>query len=121
MSDRHTHAWAWARFLKEAMGPAKQDQSSETLISDVVVLVERLYARYEQAMSGDALDPLGALHSMDFLMADISYDLCQRTSQASPLCDAQDTEISEFRGLPDPDQPMLRGMITVRANFANFA
>lgn len=120
MSDGHTHGWAAARFLKEAMGPAKQDQSNDRMINDAVLLVERLYAHHEQAMHGDALDPLGASRSMDFFMADIAYDLSQRTWQASPLYDAQDIDISGFRVLPDPDQPMLRGMITVRAEFSNF-
>ncbi|WP_139196164.1 hypothetical protein [Salinihabitans flavidus] len=120
MSDGHTHGWAAARFLMEAMGPTTQDQSSDTMISDAVLLVERLYAHHEQAMRGDALDPLGASRSMDFFMADIAYDLSQRTWQSDPLYDAQDIDISDFRVRPDPNQPFLRGMITVRAEFLNF-
>lgn len=120
MSDGHTHGWAAARFLMEEMGPAPQNQGSDTMISDAVLLVERLYAHHEQAMRGDALDPLGASRSMDFFMADIADDLSQRTWQAHPLYDAQDMDISDFRVTPDADHPMVRGMITVRAEFSNF-
>ncbi|MEI4264158.1 SH3 domain-containing protein [Roseovarius sp. D0-M9] len=120
MSDGQTHGWAAAQFLMEATGPAMTDESSDKMISDAVLLVQRLYARHEQAMRGEALDPLGAARSMDFFMADIAYSLSQEQWQADPLYDAQDTDISGFRVVPDPDQPMLRGMITVRAEFTNF-
>jgi uncharacterized protein YraI len=120
MSDGRTHGWAAARFLMEATGQATRETDSDTMIADAVSLVKRLYARQEQARRGDALAPFGASRSMDFFMADIAYDLSQRQWQADPLYDAQDTDIGGFRVVPDPDQPMLRGMITVRAEFSNF-
>jgi uncharacterized protein YraI len=120
VSDGQTHGWAAARFLQEAQEPAEQDRSRDRMIADAVLLVERLYAHHKQAMRGDALDPLGASRATDFFMADIAYDLSQRTWQANPLYDAQDIDITDFRVTPDPNRPMFRGMITVRAEFSNF-
>jgi len=120
MSDGRTHGWVAARFLMEAMGPATQDQSSDRMIADAVLLVKRLYARHDQAMRGEALAPFGASRARDFFMAGTADDLAQRQWQADPLYDAQDTDIRNMRISPDPDQPMLRGMITVLAEFTNF-
>lgn len=122
MSDAagRTHGWVAARFLMEDSGPAAVDRSSDAMIDDAVSLVERLYLRHEQAMRGEALNPLAGARARDFFMADIADDLAMREWQADPLYDAQETDISDFRVIPDPDQPMLRGMITVRAEFSNF-
>jgi len=120
MSNGRTHGWVAARFLMEATAAVSQDQSSERMISDAVLLVKRLYARHDQAMRGEALSPLGASRARDFFMADMADDLGQRHWQADPLYDAQDTDIGDLRIFSDPNQPMLRGMITVRAEFINF-
>lgn len=120
VSDGRTHGWVAARFLKEASGSATVESDSDTMIADAVLLVKRLYARHEQAMRGDALAPLGASRSMDFLMAEIADDLSDRQWQVDPLFGSQDTDISNLRVAPDPDHPMLRGMITIRAEFSNF-
>lgn len=53
-------------------------------------------------------------------MAEIAGHLAATDTQADPLYNAQDTDIGDFRVIPDPEQPMLRGMITVRAEFTNF-
>ncbi|MBS1302680.1 hypothetical protein [Loktanella sp. SALINAS62] len=120
MSNGQSHGWVAARFLMEATGQAPPDQTSDRMIADAVSLVRRLYARHEQSTRGEALAPLGASRVRDFFMADIANDLAQTQWQADPLYNAQDMDISNFRVMPDPDQPMLRGMITVRAEFSNF-
>ena len=120
MSNGRTHGWVAARFLMEATASVSQNQSNERMIADAVLLVKRLYARHDQAMRGEALSPLGASRARDFFMADMADDLGQRHWQADPLYDAQDTDIGDLRIFSDPNQPMLRGMITVRAEFTNF-
>ncbi|MBS1303394.1 hypothetical protein [Loktanella sp. SALINAS62] len=120
MSNGQSHGWVAARFLMEATGQATPDQTSNRMLADAVSLVRRLYARHEQSMRGEALAPFGASRALDFFMADIANDLAQTQWQADPLYNAQDTDISNFRVMSDPDQPMLRGMITVRAEFTNF-
>lgn len=120
MSDGRTHGWAAGRFLMEASGPATGDPDSDLMIADAVTLVKRLYARHDQAMRGEALSPLGPARARDFFTLETAGALASTNWQAHPLYDAQDADITGFRVFPDPDQPMLRGMITVRAEFLNF-
>lgn len=120
MSDGHTHGWAAARFLEEASRSAPAELGSDAMVADAVLLVERLYAHHEQAMRGKSLAPLGASRSRDFFMVETANELASMQWQTDPLYDAQDTDIGNIRVIADPNQPMLRGLITVRAEFENF-
>jgi hypothetical protein len=120
--DYSLKGWVAQRYLAEdsTMPAAGQGVDSPT-IAAALELVERLYRDHARALrDGAVTSPLNPSRARDFLVAPLAAKLAQRSFGADPLFDAQDTDISDLRISPDPDQPVLRGMITVNVDFRNF-
>lgn len=113
--------WVAQRYLAEDTGE-HATRASDPL--DVVVaaerLVERLYREHLRALSGSFTSPLHPSRAGDFFAAPLAASIASEGLQADPLFDAQDADISGLQIALDPEQPMLRGMITVNADFRNF-
>lgn len=122
-ADQTTHGWVAGRFLMEDQTP--QADASQTLDDPVAIavgLVERLYARHDQYTRGQSSSPFETPAAHEFFFAgDIPQIAASvQDAGADPLYDAQDTDLSGLAIMPDSDTPMLRGMITVRAEYSNF-
>lgn len=91
--------------------------SSDQLIEHARGLVAALYEYDDHAQGRSYLDPAAsdAFFSRDFVAA-----LQSSPPGADLLIGAQDFEGSISEPAPDPDDPMLRGMITINVDFVNF-
>ncbi|MFC4352015.1 hypothetical protein ACFOW6_10720 [Fodinicurvata halophila] len=122
-ADRATHGWVAGRFLMEDQTPqVEATQTSDDPVASAVALVEKLYARHDQYMRGQSSSPFESPVAHEFFFAgDIPQIAASvRDAGADPLYNAQDTDISGLAIMPDPDTPVLRGMITVQAAYSNF-
>lgn len=128
-----THArvlagWVPKRFLAgddgspgpSAPGTGSTASSGDASIDGAVHLVQRLYAAQQRADQGTGPSPLDAGQMGDYFFSDAVQKLKDEPPQANPLYDAQDFDGRVLRVLPDPEQPMFRGLITVHVDFVNF-
>lgn len=83
-------------------------------------LVRELYEAYDTAQNGGQYDPLVRPNASNYFTADIVDFLTSDQVQAHPLYGGQDFDVVMNEPKPDPDQPMLRGMITINMDFTNF-
>lgn len=97
-----------------------KSHSGDKIIQDAEKLVRDLYAASEQAEKGRRADPLDAASASSFFTSDIVKLLRNGQLGAHPLYGAQDFDGKIIRIAADPDEPMLRGMITINVDFINF-
>lgn len=128
-SDPVRAGWVAQRFLmedglKEAAGQASAHASApamgtsgDPLIDTAQTLVHDLYAAFK-ASGSQADNPFAPANATDYFFADLVPALAGHG--ADLLYDAQDFQGEVTRIAPDPEQPMLRGMITINADFTNF-
>ncbi|WP_113912839.1 hypothetical protein [Roseovarius dicentrarchi] len=120
--------WVAQRFLMEdALEPVSAPDIGPTsdvvqtigdpLIDDAAYLVSDLYSAFA-SQRGAGQNPFAAPLASRYFFADLVPALAGRG--ADLLYDAQDFQGSILRIVPDADQPMLRGMITVNVDFTNF-
>lgn len=104
---------------------AKPTRSAPESITDPLIaqaqdLVRELYERHDLAQLGAARDSLDPAIAGDYFTADIVAMLRSGGFGAHPLYGAQDFDGAINEPTADPDQPMLRGMITINVDFTNF-
>lgn len=92
---------------------------AETMVSHATDLVRALYERAYEAMDG-GLHPLDPGNAHNYFSSDVVAHMRAQPLQADPIFGAQDFDGSFSEPEPDPDQPMLRGMITVNVDIVNF-
>lgn len=116
--------WVAQRFLEPDWGQAEADAGSvvfhntgDEMIDGAALLVEDLYTAFE-AQSNAAENPFGPTLAPHYFFASMVPDLAGRGGDV--LYDAQDFQGEISRITPDPDQPILRGMITINVDFTNF-
>lgn len=93
--------------------------SSEKMIMRAQTLVSSLYEASQLAESGGP-HPLAPKNAGKYFSAEIVEFLRTTRLQADPLIDAQDFEGSVSDPAPDPEQPILRGMITLHVDVTNY-
>ena len=91
--------------------------SSEELIDYARGLVAMLYEYDDQALGRSPLDPDAREH---FFSSNFVSALHSQPPGADLLIGAQDFQGSTSEPVPDPDQPMFRGMITINVKIENF-
>lgn len=101
-------------------GMIEQPASADEEIEQAQAMVQNLYEAQIRADRGTEPDPLFGGLAGNYFTSDIVDLLQSGWFEAHPLYDAQDFDVRITRIAPDPDQPMLRGMITIRADFTNF-
>ncbi|PVA11999.1 hypothetical protein DC366_03520 [Pelagivirga sediminicola] len=127
-ADLQKAGWVAQRFLMEDVAQAGMpsvlpggdivlEQIGDPLIDGAAALVRDLYVAFEGA-GGQGGNPFAAGNARRYFFADIVEEL--RGRGADVLYDAQDFQGAVTRIAPDPDRPMLRGMITVNVDFHNF-
>ncbi|WP_372803558.1 SH3 domain-containing protein [Paracoccus seriniphilus] len=125
-SDFSKAGWVAQRFLMEdgleeihpdADGAAVETGPGDTMINDAARLVGDLYAAFETQRSA-VENPFGPTLAPDYFFAGMVPELAGHG--ADLLYGAQDFQGEITRIAPDPDQPMLQGMITVNVDFTNF-
>jgi hypothetical protein len=117
--------WVAQRFLEPDWGQAETDHAGsagahntgDAMIDDAARLVGDLYTAFE-AQSSSAENPFGPTLAPQYFFASMVPDLAEHG--ADVLYDAQNFQGEITRIAPDPDQPMLRGMITINVDFTNF-
>ncbi|WP_306152893.1 hypothetical protein [Roseovarius sp. MMSF_3281] len=113
--SRRTKGWVSAHYLQEDMS-GMQGQM-DPLVAEAQALVRDLYSSFETT-STMAANPFSPGRRQDYFFASIAPQLSGRG--ADLLYDAQDFQGEVTRVAPDPDQPMLRGMITIEVDFTNW-
>lgn len=113
--DRRTTGWVSAHYLREDTTGAQAEVDPP--IAEAQALVRDLYSRFETA-STVAANPFSPGARQDYFFASVAPQLSGRG--ADLLYDAQDFQGEVKRIAPDPDQPMLRGMITINVDFTNW-
>jgi hypothetical protein len=98
----------------------RPEPSGNTMIAAAEELVREIYERYDLALVGASPDPLDPAMAANFFSDDIVAFLASGRVQAHPLFGAQDFDSAIEEPRADPDQPMLRGMITINVDFTNF-
>lgn len=83
-------------------------------------LVREVYETYDLAQSNGQRDPLERPYSANYFTADVVDFLSSDQVQAHPLYGGQDFDVVMSEPKADPDQPMLRGMITINVDYTNF-
>lgn len=127
-SDLNKAGWVAQRFLMEdglaAVAPGAVTGISgalvtmgDPMIDGAAALVRDLYAAFE-GLDSQSGNPFAAANAQRYFFAGIVPDVQGRG--ADLLYDAQDFQGAITRIAPDPDQPMLRSMITVNVDFTNF-
>lgn len=113
--------WVAQRYLAEDTGenPALASDAQDVVVA-AERLVEKLYREHLRALSGSSTSPLHSSRADEFFTAPLAASMASEGVQADPLFDAQDTDITDLEIALDPEQPMLRGMITVNADYRNF-
>lgn len=104
---------------------AKINQSTEAALVDDQVsqardLVRELYEREFMSESSDLPSGTNPVVAGNYFTDDIVAWLASGNVDAHPLYGAQDFDGAIEDPAPDPDQPMLRGMITINVDFTNF-
>lgn len=98
----------------------QRTEAGDMMIDDAAILVQTLYDRYARAVQGDGDDPLFSDTANQYFTSDIVALFQSGQIDGHPLYGAQDFDGRIVSIAPDPEQPMLRGMITVNVDFINF-
>lgn len=93
--------------------------SGDAMIDEAQGMVRDLYDAQARAERGGA-DPLRGNAAGKYFTSDIVALLRSGGVGAHPLYGAQDFDGRVTRIASDPDNPMLRGMITINVDFTNF-
>lgn len=115
-ADLSRAGWVAARFLIQDNASPEQDADPVAVARD---LVRALYAAADQAGRGGPY-PLDPDQAENYFVADIAKGLATNPPGADPLTGAQDFDGQIADPVPDPEQPMLRGMITIHVGITNF-
>lgn len=115
-ADLSRAGWVAARFLVPDNASPVQDAEPFAVALD---LVQALYIAAHQAVDGGP-HPLDPDQAADYFFADIATGLATNPPGADPLTGAQDFDGQIADPVPDPEQPMLRGMITIHVGITNF-
>lgn len=91
----------------------------DDMITQAVDLVRALYKNADRAANDD-FHPLHPANAQNYFLINVAKEMQTQPLQADPLFGAQAFEGSYAAPVPDPDQPMLRGMITVNVEIVNF-
>lgn len=91
----------------------------DAMVDHAVDLVRALYERADLATRGGP-DPLDPANAGDYFSSEVVAAMQAEPLQADPVFGAQDFEGSFSEPEPDPDQPVLRGMITLTVRIVNF-
>lgn len=83
-------------------------------------LVREIYERQFQSENSNLPSAFDPAISRNYFTDDIVAWLAAGNIGAHPLYGAQDFDGAIEDPMPDPDQPMLRGMITINVDFTNF-
>lgn len=83
-------------------------------------LVRELYERQFQSENSNLPSAFDPAVAKNYFTDDIVAWLAAGNVGAHPLYGAQDFDGTIGEPTPDPDQPMLRGMITINVDFTNF-
>ncbi|WIY52234.1 hypothetical protein O9Z70_12270 [Devosia sp. YIM 151766] len=83
-------------------------------------LVREIYERQFQSESGGLPSAFEPSVARNYFTDDIVAWLASGNVGAHPLYGAQDFDGVIGEPMPDPDQPMFRGMITINVDFTNF-
>lgn len=94
--------------------------SGDDLIAAARDLVRELYERQFQSDNNGQPSGLDPDLADNYFTSDIVAWLTSGQVAAHPLYGAQDFDGTVEEPMPDPDQPMLRGMITINVDFTNF-
>lgn len=89
-------------------------------VAQAVDLVREVYERQFQSENSSLPGPFDAAVADEYFTADIVAWLASGQVGAHPLYGAQDFDGTIAEPVPDPDAPMLRGMITINVDFTNF-
>lgn len=89
-------------------------------VDQAVDLVRELYERQFQAENSNAPSIFDPAVAQNYFTRDIVAWLASGNVGAHPLYGAQDFDGAIGEPAPDPDNPMLRGMITINVDFTNF-
>lgn len=120
-ADMQRAGWVAQRFIApddaEAVPPELPDRFGDPLIDDAQSLVRNLYDAFEQQRT-QADNPFMRPEADKYFFADVIPYMSGHG--ADVLYDSQDFQGEVIRIAPDPDQPMLRGMITINVDFTNW-
>src|SRR5690606_12315276 len=96
--------------------------AGDAVIARAVSMVRALYEANERFERGQGPDPLPGPSAAAYFTSDIMALMQSGAIGAHPLHGAQDFDgrVLRIAPDPDPDHPMLRGMITVNVDFTNF-
>ncbi len=129
-ADMRRAGWVAQRFITpdDAESPAAaaiggQDNppmTGDPMLDAAQSLVRDLYATHLRGLSGQGGSPLESPLSDRYFTAEIIDYIESGQLGADPLFDGQDFDGELMRIAPDPDIPMLRGMITINADHINF-
>ncbi|WP_133240357.1 hypothetical protein [Pararhodobacter oceanensis] len=119
-ADLSVAGWVSARYLVEDSAPSTPSQEAE--IDPVSYAIDLVYALYEaadlaQVGGPNPLDPSQAAH---YFHSGVVENIRRNPPQVDPLIGAQDFSGHIGAPFPDPQQPMLRGMITINVIITNF-
>lgn len=117
--------WVAQRYIMpdgaEPISPTAPEASSgDAMIAEATSIVRALYEANARAERGQGPDPLHGSLASQYFTSDILAFFRSGGLGAHPLYGAQDFDGSILRIAPDPDEPMLRGMITIDVGFTNF-
>ncbi len=125
-ADLRRAGWVAARYLiedgAELLDAPTTDVSGgagDELIFQAQDLVRALYENAYLATIGGP-HPLDPANAGAYFSSDVVAAMRAQPLQADPLYGAQDFDGSVSEPEPDPDQPMLRGMITLNVEIVNF-
>lgn len=125
-ADLSKAGWVLQRFLiAEGYEPVdsppagSQAVAGDGLIAHAQDLVYALYEASDLARVGGP-QPLDPAHAGKYFSSDVVAAMQARPLGANPLFGAQDFDGTVGEPEPDPDQPMLRGMITLNVEIVNF-
>jgi hypothetical protein len=103
--------------------PAHEPYTSDTDIDPVAQaqdLVREIYERQFQSENSSLPSAFDPTVAQNYFTDDIVVWLASGNIGAHPLYGAQDFDGAIEEPMPDPHQPMLRGMITINVDFTNF-
>jgi len=100
--------------------PQSDQAGFDEVVEGARGLVEELYHHQIEADAAGGPGPLDPVNSSMYFTDDVVAWLGSGHVQAHPLFGAQDFDGSVQSPRPDPEQPMLRGMVTINVDFTNF-
>ena len=106
-----------------SMHPVREPYAAATDIDPIAQaqdLVREIYEREFLSEGGRLPGPFDPSVASSYFTDDIVTWLASGNIGAHPLYGAQDFDGAIGEPAPDPDQPMLRGMITINVDFTNF-